>query len=83
MEYKTLKRLGSLDGENPQHQCPVIGFDEEAKIERVVCYRIDTNKFFDHPYTGAVYPFERMNKWREVINKFDLHFVSDGQFNNE
>lgn len=44
----------------------VIGFDEWDKKERKVQYRGDSNRFFDYPYTGAVYPLNRMSKWREV-----------------
>jgi hypothetical protein len=49
----------------PSSDKVVIGFDEWDKEERKVRYRSDSNRFFDHPYTGAVYPSDRMHKWRE------------------
>lgn len=58
--FKDLKK-----GEKPTHEKPVAGFDEWEKKEVTVCYRLDTGRFFDHPYTGAVWPINRMHRWRE------------------
>lgn len=44
----------------------VYGFDEWDKEERRVRYRKDSNRFFDEPYTGAIYPKDRMHKWRPI-----------------
>lgn len=50
----------------PSPEQLVIGYDEWDKQERTVRYRSDSNAFFDHPYTGAVYPKNRMHKWRSL-----------------
>lgn len=55
--------------------CPeqlVIGYDEWDKVERTVRYRQDSNRFFDHPYTGAVYPKDRMHQWRPINQPLPL-----------
>lgn len=50
----------------PEAEELVVGFDEWDKEERVVRYRSDSNRFFDHPYTGSVYPSDRMHQWRKL-----------------
>lgn len=64
-KYKKLKEVGKDEGESPSPNAVVIGFDEMEQTEKTVRYRKDSNRFFDEPYTGSVYPFDRMNKWRE------------------
>jgi hypothetical protein len=59
MKYKQLKNK-----EFPLNEKPVIGFDERSQKEVIVCYRADSNRFFEHPYTGSFYPLDVMNKWR-------------------
>ena len=43
----------------------VLGYDEEDKKWIRVKYFSDSNRFFD--FNGAVYPLDRMNKWKEII----------------
>lgn len=47
----------------PEPGAIVFGFDEWNKKWRKVQYRNGSNRFFEYPYNGAVYPLERMNKW--------------------
>ena len=52
--------------QNPAPDQVVLGYDEIDKKWREVRYRDDSNRFFDHPYTGAIYPYARMNKWKPI-----------------
>jgi hypothetical protein len=49
---------------SPHNNEIVLGFDEDEKAWTPVRYRADSNRFFDHPYTGAVYPLARMYKYK-------------------
>lgn len=42
----------------------VLGFDEILKKYIEVRYRSDSNRFFEFPYIGAVYPLYRIHKWK-------------------
>lgn len=59
-DFKQIEALkpSELDGGDIVH-----GFDEWNKEWVQVQYRKDSNRFFDYPYTGAVWPIERMYKY--------------------
>ena len=63
--YHTIKRWDKNE-KRPNMEEVVIGFDEWEKTERKVQYRSDSNRFFDYPYTGAVYGIDRMHLWRPL-----------------
>lgn len=62
-------RKWAKDEKRPQHEEKVIGYDELDKKEVRVSYRSDSNRFFEEPYTGAVFPLDRMYRWRPETNK--------------
>lgn len=47
----------------------VMGFDEVENKFLKVQYRWGSNRFFDYPYNGSVYPLERMNKFKKIISE--------------
>ena len=55
--------------EFPLPEEKVLGFDIDTKEWVKVQYRADSNRFFDYPYMGSVYPLVRMYKWKRLTDE--------------
>lgn len=68
-ELGNIKHFRGMFGKPPpdiQDDQIVMGFDEWTKKFIKVQYRADSNVFFDYPYTGALYPIDRMHKFKPI-----------------